>query len=274
MHMHSFVRRLRKLLLILVLLAVVSINLLAWMQARAMTHFVPAGGHPSVIAELSLGERLNLAFFGLPVPRPANHHTPADGGYAYEVHTIPLPANEWLEAWAVQHPQPRGMALLFHGYAASKQQVLRAAEVLYSLGYSVFLVDFRGGGGSSGATTTLGMREADDVAYAVSYVQQMWPGQRVILYSTSMGSSAVLRAVAQEGVQPAAIIAETPFDRLSNAVYVRFHRMGFPPFPAAELLMFWGGVQHGLNAFAHNPVEYAQAITVPTVLMRGAGTRM
>jgi hypothetical protein len=130
-----------------------------------------------------------------------------------------------LEAWSVAHPQPRGVVLLFHGYAASKQQVLLPAQALYEMGYSTFLVDFRGSGGSSGTTTTLGMREAEDVAAAVAYVRQMWPEQRIILYSTSMGSSAVLRAVAVEGVQPDAIIAEAPFDQLSNAVRARF-RLG------------------------------------------------
>jgi hypothetical protein len=106
---------------------------------------------------------------------------------------------------------------------------------MYEMGYSTFLVDFRGSGGSSGTVTTLGMREAEDVAAAVTYVRQMWPEQRIILYSTSMGSSAVLRAVAVEGVQPDAIIAETPFDRLSSAVRARLRLMGLPIFPATEL---------------------------------------
>jgi uncharacterized protein len=33
-----------------------------------------------------------------------------------------------------------------------------------------------------------------------------------------------------------------------------------PPFPLAELIIFWGGVQHGFNAFAHNPVTYAAQV--------------
>jgi hypothetical protein len=253
-----------------VLLALVGVNVLAWMQAWSMTHFAHPGEHIPAIEALSLGERLQLAAAGVPVPRPENHHTPADAGYTYEEHRLILPHDAWLEAWWVAHPQPRGIVLLFHGYAASKQQMLPSAQGMYQMGYSTFLVDFRGGGGSSGSVTTLGMREAEDVAHAVAYVRQMWPEQPVILYSTSMGSSAVLRAVAVEGVQPDAIIAETPFDRLSSAVDARLRLMGLPTFPAAELLLFWGSVQHGYNAFAHNPVDYAQTITCPTLLLRGA----
>jgi pimeloyl-ACP methyl ester carboxylesterase len=46
--------------------------------------------------------------------------------------------------------------------------------------------------------------------------------------------------------------------------------MGVPAFPFAQLLVFWGGVQHGFNGFRHNPVEYAQSITSPVLLLHGA----
>lgn len=261
--------RWHRLLLVCTLFAVISINVLAWTQAWAMTHFATPGEQVPIIESLSLGGRLNLAVLGVPVPRPENHFTPADGGYAYDVHTIPLPNSEWLEAWWVAHPQPRGIVLLFHGYAASKQQLLPPAQVLYGLGYSTFLVDFRGSGGSSGTTTTLGIREAEDVTYAVDYVRQTWPGLPIVLYSTSMGSSAVLRSVAVAGVQPGAIIAETPFDQMANAVRARMRLMNLPTFPAAELLVFWGSVQQGFNGFTHNPSDYARTVTCPTVLLRG-----
>jgi hypothetical protein len=46
--------------------------------------------------------------------------------------------------------------------------------------------------------------------------------------------------------------------------------MRVPTFPASELLLFWGGVQLGANAFAHNPADYAPDVTCPTLLLRGA----
>ena len=45
------------------------------------------------------------------------------------------------------------------------------------LGYSTLLVDFRGSGGSSEATTTIGVLEADDVAAAVAFARTTWPGR-------------------------------------------------------------------------------------------------
>jgi pimeloyl-ACP methyl ester carboxylesterase len=84
-----------------------------------------------------------------------------------------------------------------------------------------------------------------------------------------MGSAAILRAVALQGVQPAAVIAECPFDRLLSTVENRFAAFGLPAFPLAHLLVFWGGVQQGFNGFAHNPADYAQAVTCPVLLLHG-----
>lgn len=163
----------------------------------------------------------------------------------------------------------QGVVLLFPPYGASKQALLAPSKVFHELGYDALLVDFRGVGGSSGSDTTLGMREAKDVAQAVGYVQQKWAGRPIFLYGASMGSVAAMRAIAQEGVAPTAVILESPFDRLLNTVRHRFTAMGIPSFPGAELIVWWGGWQQGINGFAHNPVEYARDIKCPVLLMYG-----
>jgi len=56
---------------------------------------------------------------------------------------------------------------------------------------------------------------------------------------------------------------------LLNTVRHRFQSMGVPSFPSAELLVFWGGVQTGFNAFGHNPVVYAKALACPALFMHG-----
>jgi pimeloyl-ACP methyl ester carboxylesterase len=50
----------------------------------------------------------------------------------------------------------------------------------------------------------------------------------------------------------------------------RFEAMGVPSFPAAELLVFWGGRQFGFNGFGHNPVEYAASVRCPILFLHGA----
>jgi pimeloyl-ACP methyl ester carboxylesterase len=71
------------------------------------------------------------------------------------------------------------------------------------------------------------------------------------------------------GLVPAALILEAPFDRLRNTVAHRFEEMGLPAFPAADLLVFWGGVQQGFPALAHDPRVYAARVSAPVLLVYG-----
>jgi alpha-beta hydrolase superfamily lysophospholipase len=117
------------------------------------------------------------------------------------------------------------------------------------LNYDTLLVDFRGLGGSSGNTTTLGVRETEDVALSMRYAQRSKFKRPFVLYGVSMGSAAILKAVAQREVNPDAIILELPFDRLIDAVKSRLKAFKIPTFPMVELLVFWGGFQYGFNGF-------------------------
>ncbi|MGH8595128.1 MAG: alpha/beta hydrolase, partial [Gammaproteobacteria bacterium] len=147
--------------------------------------------------------------------------------------------------------------------------LLSSARVIHELGYVTVLVDFYGSGGSSGSGTTIGVKEADDVAAAVDYVRRRWPKRKIVLYGISMGGAAVLRAIAVNGIKPDAIIIEATFDTLLNAGRNRFRAIGLPGSPFAELLLFWGSVQQGFNFFSHNPAEYARAVDCPALVLHG-----
>jgi alpha-beta hydrolase superfamily lysophospholipase len=230
-----------------------SLNAVASLGAYSLTHFRTPG-------QLGLGQ-----------PKLVSTKLPSDIGLSYTTQRIPVQPEEWLEAWYIptQNATAKGTVLLFPGNGGSKaRQLLAPAQVFHNLGYDTLLIDFRGVGGSSGSTTTLGMREAEDVAIAANYAQNNFDSP-VVLYGVSMGSAAILRAVAAEGVQPDAIILELPFSTMLNAVRSRLREARAPTFPLAELAVFWGSVQHGFNGFAHNPVVYAKQVTVPTLILQG-----
>lgn len=248
---------------------VVLLNAIAWMRAWSATHFAPEGRPPTPFALMSPPEKLGVLLGGLSMPRPRNVTTPREVGLSFNAHRIELAGEEWLEGWHVPHQRARGVVALFHGYGASKESLLRPAAAFHRLGFATFLVDFRGYGGSSSDTTTLGLREADDVAATIAYIRRTWPDQPLVLYGESMGASAVLRALAATRVQPAAVILDTPFDRLLTTIRRRFAATPAPPSPLAELVLFWGGVQQGVNGFEHNPVDDAAAVACPALLLRG-----
>jgi alpha-beta hydrolase superfamily lysophospholipase len=264
-HRHRWLRR----LLLFLVVAVLAFNCVAALQARAATHFVPDA--PPVQQQLAvpLPHKLWTLLTGVKIPRPVNHATPAEHYLPYQVRTISVGSGEHLEAWYVPHTPSRGLVIMFAGYAGVKEGLLTPAAHLYQFGYSSLLVDFRGSGGSSGNDTTLGMREAEDVVAAFSYATEHWPEQPLLGYGVSMGSVALMRAVALYALKPRALILEGPFDRLLTTIRHRFDALGLPSFPAAELLVFWGSVQLGANGFVHNPIGYARQIACPTLLMRG-----
>ena len=84
-----------------------------------------------------------------------------------------------------------------------------------------------------------------------------------------MGSAAILRAIHRYEIKPDAIILESPFSRLLETTRNRFRLMGLPPFPAAEVMIFWGSVQLGINGFRHNPLDDARFVTCPTLILGG-----
>jgi uncharacterized protein len=246
------------------------LNAWAFRHAWAMTHFSSGGKSTIRPEEMSMFDRARVLLTGVNLPRPANDKTPADVGMPFETHRVEVPDGIELEAWYVPHADSRAIVILFHGYASSKSELLDEAKAIHDFDCAVLLVDFRGSGGSSGNKTTLGYFEAAEVASATTLARRLSPEKPIILYGGSMGAVAILRAIAHAGVAPDGIVLECPFDRLLVTVEHRFTAMRLPSFPCAELLVFWGGIQHGMNGFAHNPRDYAASVTCPVLLMHGA----
>jgi alpha-beta hydrolase superfamily lysophospholipase len=262
-------RRKRCVLVLLSVLLLAS-NALAFMHAGAMTHFVNEGSNRTASPEsLTTFQRAGLLIFGVSVPRPTNAIDPSSLSLPYTTHRIPIAAGQSLEAWHIRSAEPKGLVMLCHGYAAAKSSLIPAAVAFGELGYDTLLLDFRGSGGSTGEDTTIGYREADDVAAAVTYVRSTFAPQRLVLYGQSMGAVAILRAVGVKGVTADALVLESPFDRLLSTVNHRFEAMGLPAFPMSRLLVLWGGLRQGYWAFDHNPQDYARRITIPTLVMHG-----
>jgi alpha-beta hydrolase superfamily lysophospholipase len=247
-------RRSRKHLCHFALIVFLILNILSYVGAYVLTHF-------STPEDWRLG-----------LPKPSSSQLPANIGLEYVTQRIPIHQTEWLETWFIpaQTSVSSGTVLLFPGNAGSKaKQLLAPAQVFHRLGYDTLLVDFRGVGGSSGNTTTLGVREAKDVALSMMYAQRSNFKRPFVLYGVSMGSAAILKAVAHEKVNPDAVILELPFARLLDAVRSRLRAIRVPTFLLAELLVFWGSIQHGFNGFTHNPVTYASQVKCPTLLLHG-----
>jgi alpha-beta hydrolase superfamily lysophospholipase len=251
------------------LLAIVGVNWVAYRHARAFVRFAPPGHRTPPPELLSVGQKIEVLIAGVEVPRPENRRTPRDLGLEYERHVFTGGRGVPLEAWLVPRIDARGTVILFHGHAASKDSQLREASVFHDLGLNALLVDFHGSGGSGGNETSIGFHEALDVARAFEYAQRLPLPGPIVLYGASMGAAAVLKAVADHELRPSGLILESPFVSLIVTVRHRFAGLGIPPFPLADLLVFWGGFQSGFNALEYRPAASASRIDLPTLLMSG-----
>ena len=247
-----------------------ALNMLAYQHAHAMTHFAASKVRTGEVETLTTGQKLRVLFCGVSMPRPCARAATTDLGAACRSIIVDCTNGVRLGAWSCPAATQGPLVILFHGYAGEKTGTLREAKAFLEMGLSVLLVDFRGSGDSSESYTTIGYREADDVAFVVRYAHDHLPHPQVILYGHSMGAAAILRAVHACGVQPDAIILEGVFDRMLSTVRNRFKLMHVPSFPGAELLVFWGGRQAGFDGFSLNPVEYATSIRCPTLFLHGS----
>ena len=160
------------------------------------------------------------------ISRPENYRSPRDFNLPYSNKQIPINKSEWLDTWLIRSKQSNslGTVILFHGKGSTKSSLLAVAKEFHLLNYDTLLVDFRGVGDSSGNKTTIGVKEAEDVAIVVNYLPELNLPKPVILYGISMGSAAILRAISYHDIQPDKIILELPFARLLNAVRNRLKR--------------------------------------------------
>lgn len=236
------------------------------MQARGMCRYEQPTAKTTRLSQLNGWRVASVLFCGPTIRRQINTSTPADFGMAYKAKRFPGTRGIQLEAWQVTGDPRKPAILMFPGYGASKDTLLRTAAEFHTMGNEICLVDFHGAGGSDGSTTTIGFDEADDV---IAAAEQLGGERKYVLYGMSMGAAASLRAVHLGKVNPEGMILEAPFDRFVNTIGHRFQKLRLPQFPFAHLLVFWGGATNGFNGFNHNPVDYARDVQCPTLLMQG-----
>lgn len=238
-------------------------NGIAYLHAYKFTHFDASITKTKQATDLSFGQKLQALVFGVNNPRPENKKVP-DGKFE----TIKLKSNKTIECWLIKAHTAKGSVILFHGYGGEKSSMLDKADVFISLGYNALLVDFMGSGGSEGNQTTIGFDEAQEVKTAFDYLKDNGE-TNIILFGTSMGAVAIMKAQKDYNLNANSILLECPFGTMLETVQARFSSMKVPSFPMANLLVFWGGIQNGFNAFKHNPVDYAKSITCPVLLLSG-----
>ncbi|MFY8090866.1 MAG: alpha/beta hydrolase [Chitinophagaceae bacterium] len=262
----KWIKKLGILLLFLFLL----LNIITAFHAYKFTHFYDDAAPLKKPEEMSGTEKFSAMFFGVNYPKKKN----ADS-FLLPHKNVYLKNNDSLliEAWESYNlPNQNRIfsktVIMFHGHGGNKSGVLKEAEAFDSMGYRVFLVDFRAHGNSQGNICTIGFSETNDVLIAYNYIKQKY-NEDIILWGISMGAATILKAVDEYNLKPIKIICEMPFATLQDAVKGRVRMMKLPEQPISTLLTFWGGTQQGFWAFDYKPKDYASKIKCPILLQWG-----
>jgi uncharacterized protein len=252
-------------ILIFVLVVFVLLNIMSAFHAYKFTHFYDEAGLKRVKPEeMSMGDKAEAIFLGVKYPKSVNTLIPQ---IPYETVYLKTSDNLKIEGWHCRQDSPKGTVILFHGHGSSKSKVIPEAMSFYSLGYNVFLVDFRAHGGSQGNTCTIGYEEAEEVKLAYDHISQN--EKNIVLWGISLGAATITRAISEYDLKPSKVILEMPFGSLLDAVEGRVRTMGLPAQPISSLLTFWGGIEQGFWAFNHNPCDYAAEIKCPVLVQWG-----
>jgi pimeloyl-ACP methyl ester carboxylesterase len=240
------------------------LNVMVIFHARQFTHFYPDA--PRIdLKNLSIGQKVKMVFMGYEFPKSKVTQTP---DVPFVTITLTIADDLKISGWLIKNDSTRDAAILFHGHGSQKGSLIDQARYLRSLGYSILLIDFRAHGDSDGTTCTVGYNETEEVKTAFEFMREKGY-EKIVLYGSSMGAAAVIKAVRDYQLDAHKLILEMSFGSLPDAVKGRMRIMGLPGSPLSQMLTFWGGVEHGYWAFNFSPCDYATELKMPVLVQWG-----
>jgi alpha-beta hydrolase superfamily lysophospholipase len=244
----------------------VLINISASIYAYRLTHFYKADTISSGYASANILQKTWKLFTGPKLTKYVLNTTPA---FPYDTVNFVVRGNIPIESWYSKTDSvAKGTVILVHGVMINKGIVLTEAEQFRLMGYNVMLLDLRGHGHSGGNSTTMGVKETEEVKKAYDYIQSKGE-KNIFLWGMSMGAVTVAKFIYDYNLPVSGIILEMPFASLSAYLRAKARSLNFPEQPFAFLVTFWMGLENGYNGFNHSTTRYAKKINCPVLLQWG-----
>lgn len=219
------------------------------------------------VAGTVLGAACATADVRLPVvPSPAPHDLHA------ERVEITSDSVDVVRGWFARGRPGGGVVVLLHGIGASRWTMLDRARFLQADGFGVVLVDFRGHGESTPASSTYGAHESADAAAAVALAHVREPGERVGVIGISMGGAATLLGPKPLAVD--ALVLESVYPTIDRAVADRAHAW-LGPFGAPLVPLFLDVIlpSRGVQREALRPIDRIAEQRAPILMLAGTADR-
>ena len=164
------------------------------------------------------------------------------------------------------------LAILCHGYRGTpSRDFCGGADVCFSLGFNVLLIEERAHCSSGGHTITFGVKERYDVLAWTRYaVERFGADVRILLAGISMGGGTVLMASAldlPENVR--GILADCPFTSPAKIIRVFGEKQGLPMKAAYPVTALSARIFGGFSLTGADAVEAVKSAKVPILLIHG-----
>jgi len=177
----------------------------------------------------------HLVFF----PMRGEFATPANLGLPFEAVTLDTADGERLRAWWLPHERPSAIVVYFHGNGGNLSVWLEVLAGLRRRGFSVFAVDYRGYGLSTGSPTEQGLNEDVDAVVARVPALPRPAGTPVVYWGRSLGTA--MAAYAATRAVPDGVVLEAGFPSArsvarSSPVLLALSWLASSRFPTAEFM--------------------------------------
>jgi len=146
-----------------------------------------------------------MAFF----PFSGVQDTPARVGVPFTDLKVPTADGETLHGWWIEHPDPRGQVIYWHGNGGNLSLWLPVYLDIRRRGFSVLAVDYRGYGASTGRPSEQGIYRDGEAATTYFRERLRKEGIPTIYWGRSLGCAVASHAAA--ALAPDAVILESPF---------------------------------------------------------------
>lgn len=133
-----------------------------------------------------------------------------------------------LGAWVTAPQNRQPVVVLLHGLHANRSSHRNQMRAFTQMGCGAVAITLRAHGDSGGEKIGFGLAEAGDVKAAVEFVEQEFPGHRIILFGESLGAAAAIFAARDLNGRIAGYILDTPYFDLKSALFNRLS-MYLPP---------------------------------------------
>jgi pimeloyl-ACP methyl ester carboxylesterase len=170
-----------------------------------------------LLAVLIFGVRLLLPWI---VFRPTREHfrTPEDVGLPFEDVTLTASDGVKINGWYVPAREARGTLLFFHGNAGNISHRLESVEIFHYLGFSVFIINYRGFGKSEGRCSISGVTEDALAAWKYLTDERGIPPGDIAVFGRSIGGAVAMQLMRH--VKPRVLILESTFSSLPEMIRV------------------------------------------------------